>query len=132
VKSAPGFLVNRALTPYLLEALVMLDAGMKKETIDKTAEDFGMTCPCCCDRPVGEAYRLPQTPRPPPPSIRSKRIPQKEIGALYHFARGTDPGSRLPPSLDPAPLAGEGEKGAGAGAGSARALTRSLGRETSA
>ena len=42
VKSAPGFLVNRALTPYLLEALVMLDAGMKKETIDKTAEDFGM------------------------------------------------------------------------------------------
>lgn len=42
VKSAPGFLVNRALTPYLLEALVMLDAGVKKETIDKAAEDFGM------------------------------------------------------------------------------------------
>jgi 3-hydroxyacyl-CoA dehydrogenase/enoyl-CoA hydratase/3-hydroxybutyryl-CoA epimerase len=42
VKSAPGFLVNRALTPYLLEALVMLDAGMKKETIDKAAMDFGM------------------------------------------------------------------------------------------
>ena len=42
VNSAPGFLVNRALTPYLLEALVMLDAGMKKETIDKAAEDFGM------------------------------------------------------------------------------------------
>ncbi len=42
VKSAPGFLVNRALTPYLLEAMVMLDEGIKKETIDKTAEDFGM------------------------------------------------------------------------------------------
>jgi 3-hydroxyacyl-CoA dehydrogenase / enoyl-CoA hydratase / 3-hydroxybutyryl-CoA epimerase len=42
VKSAPGFLVNRALTPYLLEALLMLDAGTKKETIDKAAEDFGM------------------------------------------------------------------------------------------
>ena len=42
MKSAPGFLVNRALTPYLLEALVMLDAGMKKETIDKAALDFGM------------------------------------------------------------------------------------------
>src|SRR5258707_1265865 len=41
-KSAPGFLVNRALTPYLLEALVMLDAGTPKETIDKAAEDFGM------------------------------------------------------------------------------------------
>jgi 3-hydroxyacyl-CoA dehydrogenase/enoyl-CoA hydratase/3-hydroxybutyryl-CoA epimerase len=42
VKSAPGFLVNRALTPYLLEALVMLDSGMKKETVDKAALDFGM------------------------------------------------------------------------------------------
>jgi 3-hydroxyacyl-CoA dehydrogenase / enoyl-CoA hydratase / 3-hydroxybutyryl-CoA epimerase len=42
VKSAPGFLVNRALTPYLLEALVMLDSGMKKEAIDKAAVDFGM------------------------------------------------------------------------------------------
>jgi 3-hydroxyacyl-CoA dehydrogenase / enoyl-CoA hydratase / 3-hydroxybutyryl-CoA epimerase len=42
VKSAPGFLVNRALTPYLLEALVMLDAGVKKETIDKAAIEFGM------------------------------------------------------------------------------------------
>jgi 3-hydroxyacyl-CoA dehydrogenase/enoyl-CoA hydratase/3-hydroxybutyryl-CoA epimerase len=42
VKSAPGFLVNRALTPYLLEALVMLDAGTAKETIDKAAIDFGM------------------------------------------------------------------------------------------
>ena len=42
VKSAPGFLVNRALTPYLLEALIMLDSGMKKEAIDKAAVDFGM------------------------------------------------------------------------------------------
>jgi 3-hydroxyacyl-CoA dehydrogenase/enoyl-CoA hydratase/3-hydroxybutyryl-CoA epimerase len=42
VKSAPGFLVNRALTPYLLEAMVMLDEGMKKETIDAAAEKFGM------------------------------------------------------------------------------------------
>jgi 3-hydroxyacyl-CoA dehydrogenase / enoyl-CoA hydratase / 3-hydroxybutyryl-CoA epimerase len=42
VKSAPGFLVNRALTPYLLEAMVILEQGMKKETIDKAAEDFGM------------------------------------------------------------------------------------------
>jgi 3-hydroxyacyl-CoA dehydrogenase / enoyl-CoA hydratase / 3-hydroxybutyryl-CoA epimerase len=42
VKSAPGFLVNRALTPYLLEAMVMLDQGLKKETIDKAATEFGM------------------------------------------------------------------------------------------
>ena len=42
VKSAPGFLVNRALTPYLMEAFVMLDEGVKRETLDRAAEDFGM------------------------------------------------------------------------------------------
>jgi 3-hydroxyacyl-CoA dehydrogenase / enoyl-CoA hydratase / 3-hydroxybutyryl-CoA epimerase len=42
VKSAPGFLVNRALTPYLLEAMVLLDEGVKRETIDAAAENFGM------------------------------------------------------------------------------------------
>jgi 3-hydroxyacyl-CoA dehydrogenase/enoyl-CoA hydratase/3-hydroxybutyryl-CoA epimerase len=42
VKSAPGFLVNRALTPYMLEALLMLDEGVKRETIDAAAERFGM------------------------------------------------------------------------------------------
>ncbi|MCC6781044.1 MAG: enoyl-CoA hydratase/isomerase family protein [Hyphomicrobiales bacterium] len=42
VKSAPGFLVNRALTPYLLEAMVMLGEGMPRETIDAAAERFGM------------------------------------------------------------------------------------------
>ncbi|WP_027998795.1 3-hydroxyacyl-CoA dehydrogenase NAD-binding domain-containing protein [Sinorhizobium arboris] len=42
VKSAPGFLVNRALTAYLTEAFVMIDEGTPKETIDRAAEDFGM------------------------------------------------------------------------------------------
>ena len=42
VKSTPGFLVNRALTPYLLEAMVMLGEGVKRETIDAAAEGFGM------------------------------------------------------------------------------------------
>src|SRR5690606_34351772 len=35
VKSSPGFLVNRALTPYLVEAFLLLDEGVKKETIDR-------------------------------------------------------------------------------------------------
>ncbi len=42
VKSAPGFLVNRALTPYLMEAFIILGEGVKRETIDCAAEDFGM------------------------------------------------------------------------------------------
>lgn len=42
VSSAPGFLVNRALTPYLIEAIMMLDEGHKAESIDQVALDFGM------------------------------------------------------------------------------------------
>ncbi|MEO3385890.1 3-hydroxyacyl-CoA dehydrogenase NAD-binding domain-containing protein [Mesorhizobium sp. CAU 1741] len=42
VKSAPGFLVNRALTPYLAEAFLMIEEGIAKETIDKAATSFGM------------------------------------------------------------------------------------------
>jgi 3-hydroxyacyl-CoA dehydrogenase/enoyl-CoA hydratase/3-hydroxybutyryl-CoA epimerase len=42
VKSSPGFLVNRALTPYMLEAMVMLDEKIDQRTIDAAAEKFGM------------------------------------------------------------------------------------------
>src|SRR5207248_7720771 len=42
VKSSPGFVVNRALTPYMLEAMVMLDEKVDKLTIDAAAEKFGM------------------------------------------------------------------------------------------
>lgn len=42
VATAPGFLVNRALTPYLVEAMIMLDEGVQAEAIDQVAEDFGM------------------------------------------------------------------------------------------
>jgi 3-hydroxyacyl-CoA dehydrogenase/enoyl-CoA hydratase/3-hydroxybutyryl-CoA epimerase len=42
VKSSPGFVVNRALTPYMLEAMLMLDENVDKLTIDTAAETFGM------------------------------------------------------------------------------------------
>ena len=42
VKSSPGFVVNRALTPYMLEAMVMLDEKIDEVTIDAAAEKFGM------------------------------------------------------------------------------------------
>ena len=42
VKSSPGFLVNRILMPYLLEAVIMVDEGIPPESIDKAATDFGM------------------------------------------------------------------------------------------
>lgn len=42
VKSSPGFLVNRILTPYLLEAVALLEEGVSAAVIDDTAEKFGM------------------------------------------------------------------------------------------
>lgn len=41
-KSSPGFLVNRVLAPYLMEAMTMYLEGEKKETLDAAAVDFGM------------------------------------------------------------------------------------------
>ena len=42
VRSLPGFLVNRVLMPYLLEAVTLLDEGVPGPLIDKAAVDFGM------------------------------------------------------------------------------------------
>lgn len=41
-KSAPGFLVNRVLMPYLVEAVVMESEGIPGPVIDKAALNFGM------------------------------------------------------------------------------------------
>jgi len=42
VKSAPGFLVNRLLAPYLMAAMRAVDEGVAPETIDEAAVAFGM------------------------------------------------------------------------------------------
>ena len=42
VTSTPGFLVNRVLMPYLMEAVVMVEEGIPLAVIDRVATDFGM------------------------------------------------------------------------------------------
>ncbi|BAL26545.1 3-hydroxyacyl-CoA dehydrogenase NAD-binding domain-containing protein [Azoarcus sp. KH32C] len=42
VKSAPGFLVNAVLGPYMLEALRCVDEGIAPETVDAALLAFGM------------------------------------------------------------------------------------------
>ena len=42
VKSSPGFLVNRVLMPYILEAVELLKEGVVASLIDKVATNFGM------------------------------------------------------------------------------------------
>ncbi len=42
VSSSPGFLVNRILMPYLMEAVVLAEEGVPLKAIDKAATEFGM------------------------------------------------------------------------------------------
>ena len=42
VRSAPGFLVNRVLAPYLMTAMRCVDEGVAPETVDEAAVAFGM------------------------------------------------------------------------------------------
>lgn len=42
VRSVPGFLVNRILMPYLMEAVFLLQEGWAPEEIDQEAKAFGM------------------------------------------------------------------------------------------
>ncbi len=42
VKSSPGFLVNRVLMPYLVEAMMMVEEGVPFADIDGAATRFGM------------------------------------------------------------------------------------------
>lgn len=42
VRSAPGFLVNAVLGPYMLEALRCVEEGIAPETVDAALVDFGM------------------------------------------------------------------------------------------
>ncbi len=42
VKSSPGFLINRILMPYLMEAMKLLEEGYSAQEIDYVATQFGM------------------------------------------------------------------------------------------
>lgn len=42
IKDSPGFLVNRIISRYMIEAVMLITEGVPIESIDKAAEDFGM------------------------------------------------------------------------------------------
>jgi 3-hydroxyacyl-CoA dehydrogenase/enoyl-CoA hydratase/3-hydroxybutyryl-CoA epimerase len=90
VKSSPGFLVNRALTPYMLEAMVMLDEKIDKSVIDAAAKKFGMPMgpieladqvglDICLD--VGDMLRSKFGDMlPPTPSWLREKVAKGELG----------------------------------------------------
>lgn len=103
VETAPGFLVNRALTPYLVEAMVMLDEGVAAESIDRVAEEFGMPMgPIELADQVGLDICLSvaqmlrdrlDTDMPPAPDWLKQKVEDGKLGkksgeGLYHWEEG--------------------------------------------
>lgn len=103
VRSTPGFLVNRVLTPYLLEAVRLMDEGVAPETIDRAAEDFGMRqgpvevadnvgLDICLQ--VGEILteKLEGEVEPPPRTLKAKvhdgKLGRKSGEGFYTYKKG--------------------------------------------
>jgi 3-hydroxyacyl-CoA dehydrogenase/enoyl-CoA hydratase/3-hydroxybutyryl-CoA epimerase len=103
VRSAPGFLVNRALMPYLLEALLLLEEGVPAEDIDAAATAFGMPMgpieladhvglDVCLS--VAEALaRDLDGPLPDVPPVLRRKVAEGALGkktgrGLYEYDRG--------------------------------------------
>ncbi len=115
VRSSPGFLVNRTLMPYLLEAILMLDEGVSAETIDRTAEAFGMPLgpvelanqvglDICLD--VAEMLRkrlkmpLPEMPDWLRTQVENGRLGRKSGQGFYTWKDGKAQKQRKAPAVD--------------------------------
>lgn len=117
VKSAPGFLVNRTLMPYLMEALACLAEGTRPETIDAAAEAFGMPMgPIELADQVGLDVCLHvarvlkrdlDVPMPEVPDWFVQKVESGELGrksgkGFYEYAKGQAQRLRLQASPSPA------------------------------
>jgi len=112
VSSAPGFLVNRALTPYLVEAIMLLNEGHKAESIDQVALDFGMPMgpieladQVGLDICLGVAQMLRErldNDLPEPPDWFKKKVEDGDLGrktgkGLYQWEKGKPKKRSSPP-----------------------------------
>ncbi len=99
VKSAPGFLVNRILTPYMTEAQVMLEEGFSAETIDAAAREFGMpmgpieladTVGLDVGLAVGKELAKPGGPEPKKIQelVAAKKLGKKSGEGFYKWVNG--------------------------------------------
>src|SRR6185295_12904215 len=115
-RSAPGFLVNRVLSPYLLEAMLMLDEGIPGETIDAAARDFGMPMGPIeladmvgldIAAAVGRELAKPGTPIPKKlmENIEAKNFGMKSGKGFYPWVKGKPQKAAGPGAVDLKPLA---------------------------
>lgn len=104
VTNYPGFVVNRALVPYMLEAMVLMDEGVSKEVIDTAALRFGMPMgPVTLADQVGLDIGLHvaeslqdslDTPMPPISDDLRQRVDDGDLGkktgkGFYDWSDGT-------------------------------------------
>ena len=115
VKSAPGFLVNRILTPYMTEAQVMLEEGITAETIDAAAREFGMpmgpieladTVGLDVGLAVGKELTKPGGPQPKKIQelVAAKKLGKKTGEGFYKWVNGKPQKATGSGSVDLAPL----------------------------
>ena len=115
VKSAPGFLVNRILTPYMTEAQVMLEEGIPAETIDAAAREFGMpmgpieladTVGLDVGLAVGKELAKPGGPQPKKIQelVAAKKLGKKSGEGFYKWVNGKPQKANGTGTVDLAPL----------------------------
>ncbi|RMG31299.1 MAG: crotonase [Gammaproteobacteria bacterium] len=115
VASRPGFLVNRVLMPYLLEAVELVEEGVPPELVDHAARDFGMPMgpieladtvglDICLHvaEILGEAFGL-AVPDRLRALVEDGRVGRKRGRGFYTWRRGKPMRHRLP-RPDPARL----------------------------
>ncbi|MEP7155981.1 MAG: 3-hydroxyacyl-CoA dehydrogenase NAD-binding domain-containing protein [Betaproteobacteria bacterium] len=115
VKSAPGFLVNRILTPYMTEAQIMLEEGISAEIIDAAARDFGMpmgpieladTVGLDVGLAVGKELAKPGNPEPKKIQelVAAKKLGKKTGEGFYKWVDGKAQKTQGSGTIDLAPL----------------------------
>jgi 3-hydroxyacyl-CoA dehydrogenase / enoyl-CoA hydratase / 3-hydroxybutyryl-CoA epimerase len=115
VKSAPGFLVNRILTPYMTEAQVMLEEGIPAETIDAAAKEFGMpmgpieladTVGLDVGLAVGKELAKPTSPQPKKIQelVAAGKLGKKSGEGFYKWVNGRPQKAAGSGTIDLAPL----------------------------
>ncbi|MEX2481104.1 MAG: 3-hydroxyacyl-CoA dehydrogenase NAD-binding domain-containing protein [Gammaproteobacteria bacterium] len=99
-RSAPGFLINRVLSPYLQEAMLLLEEGAAVPAIDHTAKQFGMpmgpleladTVGLDICLHVGEIlaeYSATEVPAVLRKHVAAGRLGRKSGAGFYSYAKG--------------------------------------------
>jgi 3-hydroxyacyl-CoA dehydrogenase/enoyl-CoA hydratase/3-hydroxybutyryl-CoA epimerase len=114
-KSAPGFVVNRILTPYVNEAFFALEAGIPAAVIDRAAVQFGMPLgpielsdvvgldvSLNVGRVLGEAFHR-QVPQILIKLVEQKKLGRKSGEGFYRWQDGKaqkDPKEHAPAPAD--------------------------------